>query len=240
MPPTMSSTPTIASTVPDTQYAVTQAGSISGARHKILMPGERVSIGPDDITKCGPNQLPRESIREHLNSGYLEVVDTRNDLRRRAIDELAPGAEVNPAIKMVAPSQGGKGDDQRGRGAMDVDRTGFSTGNGPDRVQRPNLVSGVPGGPQISSGINPVHTPPGVVVGGAQNPGGQRVAPSTNSPRSRFTVNPATLANKGLDELNVMVQERLPDDQIQGFSPFTTTQEAIAFLSADFNPGTVA
>lgn len=47
---------------------------------------------------------------------------------------------------------------------------------------------------------------------------------------SRLAMDPATLEGMSLEQLNVLVAERAPDEQ-----PFDTVDEAIAFLSQDFD-----
>jgi len=50
-------------------------------------------------------------------------------------------------------------------------------------------------------------------------------------PQTKWNFDPALLAGKEIDQLNVMIQERDPS-----VHPFDTVEEAIAFLSSEFQP----
>lgn len=104
---------------------------------------------------------------------------------------------------------------------------------GTDQVVRNDAAPDVGGGEFLQTDSKPIEV---------KSEGGVEVSMTDASPAkaddkpeghgqaiSKWSIDPASLTSKTLDELNVMILER--DEKIE---PFETPEEAVAFLSQDF------
>ncbi len=154
-------------------------------------------------------------IKEHLTSGFAESVSVRDqpdpDALPKAIEE-SPGQTKAPPINAGEEGAGGKGSD-------------------------PVILDDVPSGMSAAGGI-PDASDPGAGVRVSAETLAAEIAPQpvpgpevdgAGSPVSHWIFNPAELAGKPLDELNIIIKER--DAAVE---PFATVEEAIAFLSQNY------
>ena len=124
--------------------------------------------------------------------------------------EVRPGETKAPPITAGDGNPGGKGSDPV---TLDDVPTGMAAAGGiPDASD--------PGAGAILSPATVTQPIPGPEVDGA------------GSPKSPWIFDPAELAGKPLDELNVIIKER--DTAVE---PFATVEEAIAFLSQNYITG---
>ena len=173
-----------------------------GSRRPVLTQGV---IIPDGI-------FTPAQIKAHLASGFAKSVAVSDqpdpDALPKAIEEN-PGQTKAPPITGGDDTAGGKGSDPV---TLDDVPTGVSAAGGiPDASDEGAGVSASP------VAVQPV---PGPEVDGA------------GSPKSPWIFDPAELAGKPLDELNIIIKER--DAAVE---PFATVEEAIAFLSQNFITG---
>lgn len=97
-----------------------------------------------------------------------------------------------------------------------------------DKEADSGRVPGVSTNPPVSSrdGVEDQ-----IVSGQGSDPESPRITsrPTAGADKSQWTLDPDTLKDKSLDDLNVMVLER--DSSVE---PFETEEEAIAYLSQDY------
>lgn len=180
----------------------------------VQLPSGKVRRGSARPVLYQGEELPEgvftpDQIAAHIKSGYVIVPD-----RASAPDPAAlpVSKEDRPGESVGPPLTSGK----QGEGAP---------GSEPVTTDQVAPQHGTPGNiPDVSdAGAGVVASPasiPGPVVDGA------------GSPVSKWIFDPATLEGKPLEELNVLIKENGPDVE-----PFETIEEALAWLSQDFNAG---
>lgn len=156
-------------------------------------------------------------LKEHLKSGYIvpmnrtEIVDPAS---LPASTEKRPGETIAPPI-----TAGKKGDNTEGSDPVTTAPTGPATRDVPDVNDGPSVPISAPVIENANAAAEAAPAP-GPVVNASGNP------------VSKFIFDPATLQDKSVEELNVLIKQC--DETID---PMDTAAEAIALLSQDFVVG---
>ncbi len=176
----------------------------------VQLPAGKVRKGSQRPVLYQGEQLPDgvftpSQIQAHIKSGYVVAVD-RKDLPDPAklpvASEVRPGETAGP---VMTPGKDGEN----------------SEGSDPVLTAQVKPQAGASGVPDVGDEGAGVVIAPATVDGPKVNASG--------NPTSKWIFDPATLTDKSVEELNVLIKENGPD-----VDPFDTVEEAVAFLSQDF------
>lgn len=188
------------------KYIVAPGGSVQ-------LPAGKIRRGSQRPVLLQGEQLPDgvftpAQIKAHIKSGYVVAVD-RKDLPDPAslpvASEIRPGETAGPPITSGKPGENSEGSD-------------------PVLTEQIKPQIGASGIPDVGDEGAGVTLAPATVSGPKVDASG--------SPVSKWIFDPATLTDKSVEELNVLIKENGPD-----VDPFDTVEEAVAFLSQDFVVG---
>lgn len=169
--------------------------------------GQSVMIAQGTVFSLGDYGTTTKSILDSLHNNFIDLINRPADELNISPTELSdevPNLESVPTLPGTAPD--GDAVDFR-KGAIKTE--GRTTPPAPVESTQPVVSSSDPLQPTATS------------------------TPSTTSQvQSVWVLNPADIVGKDLNQLNAMLAERWPVGQ--DFEEFTSEQEAVDFLSQDF------
>lgn len=209
------------------QFIVARGGSILGNSKVKGEPGGLMPAGT--ILNFGePPLRTQKQVDEYMKSGHIQEYRAPSEegqvIREGDLVEKAPGMETPVPLK-GSDNREKESAIETGKAPTIDPRSGvkvMQSSGGPEiNVTRPEIESDnrtqQPVAEKTSVDIEqPVHKPGPVV-----NNAGQAT--------SKWTIDPTSLEGRDLEQLNVMILERDPNQ-----SPFATVEEAKAHLSQDY------